>query len=130
MSTISSLTPPNSIYLLRRSNHEALDTLVRHLDTIGSFSSLSLTVNPMVDAIVRYGEVAVPHLETGLSNDTIRIREQACVALGVIGGEKVENVLMRALNGQTDRGVRDCVAGALRQIEINRRQKQRGHTTK
>ena len=107
---------------------EALDTLVQHLDTTGSFSSLSLTINPMVDAIVRYGDVAVPHLEKGLANGTIKVREQACAALGFIGGEKAENVLRRALNGQADRDVRECVAGALIQIESNRRQNQRGHT--
>lgn len=101
---------------------EALDILVQHLDTTGSFSSLSLNANPMVAAVVRYGDVAVPHLEKGLFNGTSKVREQACVALGLIGGEQSEKAIRRALNEQGDTNVRDCAAGALRQIESIRRQ--------
>jgi len=104
---------------------EALDLIAQYLDIKGSFSSLSLSIMPMVDAIVRYGELAVPYLEKALSNGNILIREQACVALGFIGGDDAERVLQRTLIEQPDSAVIEYALGALREIEIAKRQPKR-----
>ena len=108
---------------------ETLDVLVNHLDLRGSLSSLSLTIRPMVNFVVKFGEVAIPYLETGLNDERIVIREEASTALGLIGGERARGMLQNALNKESDKNVLVRIKGALTEIanEQNRKRTRLQH---
>jgi HEAT repeat protein len=102
---------------------EALDLIVGHLDHKGLFSSFSLNMRPMVDAVVGFGEAAVPYLEKALSGDRILVRKEACVALANIGGARAQKVLEKALQNESDEAVIKSIRGGLSEIAIRRQQR-------
>ena len=102
---------------------ETLELLVGHLDLRGTYASLSLTIRPMVDVVVRFGPIALPYLENALSSDNISLRQEACVALGLIGGEQAKRVLQGAAKKESNEDVMEYIKGGLSEIAIRERQK-------
>ena len=105
---------------------ETLDLIVRELDQKGLLPSmLSLNTAPMVDAIVGFGEAAVPYLEKALAVERLSLKQKACIALGEIGGAKAKRCLERALQRESDQDVIWFIKDGLQEIVRKRCVKER-----
>ena len=105
---------------------ETLDLIVRELDQKGLLPSmLSLNTAPMVDAIVGFGEAAVPYLEKALAVERLSLKQKACIALGEIGGAKAKRCLERALQRESDQDVIWFIKDGLQEIVRKRFVKER-----
>lgn len=86
---------------------EALDLLIAHLDLNDGLFSASMVHEPVVSAVTRMGNVAVPKLAVALkTSPKMRIRLAAAFCLGDIGGSEALDAMKSALNSETEECVR------------------------
>jgi hypothetical protein len=86
---------------------ESLDLLMDHLDLNDLSYSTSLNDFPVMQALIRFGDVAVPKLGLALQhNKDISIRRDAAVCLANIGGQAAMDTMRQALNNEKDPGIR------------------------
>lgn len=86
---------------------EAVDLLVAHLDLNDGLFSASMVHEPVVLAMVKMGDVAVPKLALALKHSPKkRIRLAAAYCLGDIGGSDALDAMKSALNTETEECVR------------------------
>jgi HEAT repeat protein len=81
---------------------EAIDTLIENLDYTTGTTGLSLASRPAVRAIIKIGQPATQKLIGVLFSGTPKIRLNAAIALGRIGGKEAGEALKRALLTETD----------------------------
>jgi HEAT repeat protein len=86
---------------------EAVDLLIAHLDLSDGLFSASMVHEPVVPAIVKMGQVAVPKLSLALkTNPKKKIRLAAAYCLGDIGGSEALDAMKSALGSETEECVR------------------------
>jgi hypothetical protein len=97
---------------------EALDLLIAHLDLTDGLFSASLAHEPVVLAMEKMGEVAVPKLAVALkTNPKTRIRLAAALCLSLTGGSEAVEALNSALVSEPEACVRRLVSLLLREPE-------------
>ena len=93
---------------------EALPVLVTMLDLKPLFTTLN--TRPIVYAVVAFGTPAIPYLEKALNEGRLENRQEACIALGFIGGRKARAVLESLLTTEAGRDVIEYAKSALSEI--------------
>ena len=89
---------------------EALDLLIAHLDLNDGWFSASMVHEPVVGAMEKMGEVAVPKLAVALKhNPRKEIRLAAALCLATIGGSEALDALNSALTSETEECVRRLI---------------------
>jgi HEAT repeat protein len=93
---------------------EALDLLIDHLDVNDGLFSASMVHQPVVPAVEKMGEVAVPKLGFALKHHPKRdIRLAAALCLAAIDGSEALHELNSALDSETDQCVRRFITLSL-----------------
>jgi hypothetical protein len=96
---------------------EALDFLIEHID-YNLYFTLSLSGFPVLRAIVKFGDAAIPKLEEALHRPdaSIATRYLAGTALGMIGGAKAKQGLERALKVEANEIVLNTIRWYLTEL--------------
>jgi HEAT repeat protein len=92
---------------------EAIGELVRQLNYNDGAAGLSLARWPVVRALIKIGDAAVPEFSRALNEGTQSIRGFAALALGEIRGPEARRTLERALGTERDESVRASIRRAL-----------------
>jgi HEAT repeat protein len=90
---------------------EALDLLIAHLNLSDGWFSASMVHEPVVGAIEKMGEVAVPKLAVALKHNRDKgIRLAAALCLATIGGSEALAALNSALTSEKEECVRRLIS--------------------
>ena len=82
----------------------------------------------MVNIVIAFGEPALPYLEEALQDNRSKVREEACVALGYIGGETAKTILQKNLEMESNERIITSLKGALQEIAIQENQRKDAKT--
>lgn len=93
--------------------NEAMDSLIENLDFNDGKTSFGIGHYPATQALVKFGDPAIPKLEEALQQKPPGIRVMAVKALHAIGGEKARLILLEALKREPDKYVVDTIRNML-----------------
>jgi hypothetical protein len=94
---------------------ETVPVLIDCIDCNNGLSSLGLRHLHAAQALIRFGEAAIPTLESALQNSTPGVRRLIVMVVHDIGGEKAKDVLVRRLRIEGD----DSVALSIKNMLAN-----------
>lgn len=92
---------------------EALDLLIKHLD-LNDGTPFPMNHHPALVGVIRMGSIALPKLNTALTQSPDRyMRRYAVFCISSIGGLSARQVLMQALPSESDRCVSEFIRASL-----------------
>jgi hypothetical protein len=93
---------------------EALDTLIACLECNHGTIGLGVGYFPASQAVVKFGEDAIPKIAEALKQKPRETRYYAAEVLYAIGGDRARDALQKALAAETDRMLADDMKNMLR----------------
>jgi hypothetical protein len=100
---------------------EALDLFIANLDRHDG-SGFPFNHYPALGGVIDMGEIALPRLQTALRENPDRFKRRLTVfCIALIGGTSAHQMLMRALESETDPCVVSCIQASITAFNNKRR---------